>query len=187
MDALEALHTRNSVAQLTEPAPTTEQLDNILQAAMRANDHRRLRPWKFLIVDGEARNKLGQLMLKIKLQDEPELAEDQQQRIVAKPLRAPLVIVVIAKVRSDENVPDIEQILSAGGAAQLMMVAAHAQGVGAIWRTGGLAYDARMRTGLDLEEGDQIVGFLYMGTAQTVKRLAEMNPQDYILPWSGVK
>jgi nitroreductase len=185
MDAIEALVTRNSVAQLTEPGPTAEQLDNILQAAIRANDHRRLRPWKFLIIEGQARNKLGELMVKINREDNPELTPEKQQDLAAKALRAPLIVTVVATVRKNEKVPNIEQVLSAGAAAQLMMVAAHAQGVGAIWRTGNIAFDQRMRDGLGLESGDQIVGFLYMGTPKAVKQLTPMDINDYVTHWNG--
>lgn len=185
MDAIEAILTRNSVAQLTEPGPTAQQLDNILSAGLRANDHRRLRPWKFLLIEGQARNQLGQIMVNIQLQDNADLTEQQQQSLAAKALRAPLIIAVIATVSADEKVPEIEQILSAGGAAQLMMLAAHAQGVGAVWRTGDIAYDSRMKSALGLAQQDQIVGFLYMGTAKSVKPLAPMNTEDYVVRWQG--
>jgi nitroreductase len=183
MDALDALHTRNSVAQLTDPAPSPEQLDNIFKAAVRANDHRRLRPWRFLLIEGEARNKLGQLMVDIKLADNPAMTAEEQDALRAKPLRAPTIVVVVATVRSNEKVPDIEQVISAGGAAQLMMAAAHAQDVGAVWRTGGIAYDTRMVEGLGLDKQDQIVGFIYLGTPKAVKKLAEMDVNDYLTNW----
>lgn len=185
MNALDALHTRNSVAQLTEPAPSDAELNNIFQAAMRASDHRRLRPWKFLVIEGDARHKLAELMLNIKLQDQPDMPEEKQQDLLKKPLRAPMIVITIAKIRDNEKVPNVEQLLSAGGATQLMLAAAHAQGVGAVWRTGDIAYDPRLHEGLKLEAGDTIVGFVYLGTPKTVKRLAEMNPSDYVSHWQG--
>jgi len=185
MDALVALHTRNSVAALQEPGPNKDQLDNIIQSALRANDHRRLRPWKFLLVQGSAREELGKLMVKIGLQNDPGMTQQQQSKMLAKPLRAPTIIIVVATVKSEcfDKVPEIEQILSAGGAAQLMMVAAHAQDVGAIWRTGSIAYDDRFKSGLGLEQGDQIVGLLYLGTAKAVKPLQELSADDFVKHW----
>ncbi|MBL4827820.1 MAG: nitroreductase family protein [Spongiibacteraceae bacterium] len=185
MDAINALLTRNSVALLTEPAPSKKQLDNIFQAGLRANDHRHLRPWKILQIDGGAREKLGELILEISLEDNPDLSIEKQGQIVAKALRAPLILVMVAVVRDNEKVPDIEQLLSAGGAAQLMMLAAHAQGVGAVWRTGSIAYDKRMIRGLDLEEGDHIVGFLYMGTPKVVKPLQSIDVDDFVIHWGA--
>lgn len=185
MNALEALHTRNSVALLCEPGPDAEQLENVFQAGLRANDHRRLRPWQFLIIEGDARQKLGQAMVDIALQDDPRLPEEEQQKLAAKPLRAPLIIIAVARVRADEKVPEIEQLLSAGGAAQLMMLAAHAQGIGAIWRTGKFAYDKRINAVLGLASEDQIVGFLYMGTAKATKPLTDIRSDNFVSHWPG--
>jgi nitroreductase len=183
MSALEALHTRNSVALLCEPGPSEKQLDNILLAGLRASDHRRLRPWRFLVIQGGARLKLGQSMIEISLRDNPDMPPEEQKKIAAKTLRAPLIIVVAAQVRTDEKVPEIEQLLAAGGAAQLMVLAAHAQGLGSIWRTGKFAYDKRTNEVLGLDSRDQIVGFLYMGTAKAVKPLSEINTADFVTHW----
>lgn len=185
MNPLEALHTRNSVAKLTEPGPNAAALADILKAAVRANDHRRLRPWKFLVVEGEARNRLGQLFADVARGDNPALGEQELADIAAKTLRAPTIIIVVARIRPDANVPDVEQLLSAGGAAQLITAAAHVLGYGAIWRTGGMAYHAGVRSRLGLEEGDQIVGFLYLGTAQAVKKLADIDHRAYTEVWNG--
>jgi nitroreductase len=150
-----------------------------------ASDHRHLRPWRFVLIEGEAREKLGQVFVDSALEREPDLSAEQRADIAGKTLRAPLIIAVVARVRPNPKVPDIEQLLSAGGAAQLMLVAAHAQGFGGIWRTGGAAYDALVRRRLGLEEGDQIVGFLYLGTPQAAKKLADIDYRDYTVSWNG--
>lgn len=186
MDALEALHTRNSVAMLEGPGPSTAELDQIFSAGLRACDHRRLRPWKFLLIEGEAREDLGALMLEVALQNNPDLSPEKQEKVLAKPLRAPTIIIVVAAVQAEASVrvPEIEQILSAGGAAQLMMVAAHALGIGAIWRTGSISFDRRFVQGLNLEEQDQIVGLLYMGTAKVTKTLEVQAVAPFVTRWS---
>ena len=186
MDALEALHTRNSVALLQEPAPDKQQLENIFQAGLRACDHRLLRPWKFLVVEGDARTDLGELMLEIKLQENSGLSAEEQNKIASKPLRAPMIVIVVAAVKTEhcEKVPVIEQLLSAGGAAQMMMVAAHSQGIGAIWRTGSIVFNAKFLTGLGLEADDQIVGMLYMGTPKAQKPLRPLNSKEFVQYWS---
>ena len=183
MNALEALHSRNSVAQLSEPGPDKEQLENILRAAIRANDHRRLRPWKFLLITGENRSRLGQLMADIAEQDDPDITDEKYFDIVTKTTRAPTIIAVVAALKADDKVPEIEQLLSAGGAAQLMMAAAHAQGVGAIWRTGSVTYDRRLHRAMGLEENDKLVGFLYMGTPKACKPLASVDPYQFVHQW----
>ncbi len=183
MNAIEAIHTRNSVGQLTEPGPAGEALDNILMAGVRASDHRRLRPWCFLLIEGTARNKLGELFVQVTKQDKPNLTLEEQQDIAAKTLRAPLIIAVVAHLQADPKVPEIEQLLSTGGAAQLMLLAAHAQGFGGVWRTGDMAYHPRVREGLGLEESDRIVGFLYMGTPKGEKKLTELDPYQFCRRW----
>jgi nitroreductase len=185
MDALTALHTRNSVSTLGEPGPTAEQLDNILKAGLRANDRKKLRPWQFLLIEGEARTKLGEMMLETCQQDDPFMSDEAREKERKKPLRAPLIIVVVARIRPDDKVPDEEQLLSAGGAAQMMSLAAHAQGIGCIWRTGAAAYDKRIHDGLDLEylAGDRIVGFLYLGTPKATKALTDFNMDEIVKKW----
>lgn len=186
MDAITALHTRNSINLLTEPAPTDEQLDNIFKAGLRACDHRNLTPWKYLVIEGEAREQFGELMVEVKSAMEgDELDPALAAKLKAKPMRAPTIIVVVANIVPSEKVPDIEQVLSAGASAQMMMVAAHAQGVGAIWRSGSLMFQPQMREGLGLQVSDQIVGFLYLGTPQAAKPVPELDPADFVEIWKG--
>jgi len=185
MDVFTALLTRQSVSQVGEPGPTPAQLENILKASLRANDHGRLRPWHFLLIEGDARRKLGELLVRATLQDKPDFPREEQEKLAAKALRAPLIITVVARLKPSDKVPEIEQLLSAGGAAQLMMAAAHAQGIGAVWRTGGLAYDARVREGLGLEANDRIIGFLYMGTPKgDAKPFTELSTAEFTQRWS---
>jgi len=81
------------------------------------------------------------------------------------------------------KVPEIEQLLSAGASAQMMMTAAHALGIGAIWRSGSLMFHPAMRKGLGLDESHQIVGFLYLGTPKAVKPLPMLEVADYLSNW----
>ena len=184
MNALEALLTRNSVPRLGEPAPAAEQLENICRAALRAADHAMLRPWRFLIVRGESRDRLGGLFVEAALASDPDMKPEEQDRLRAKTLRAPMIIVVIASHVEHPKVPAIEQDLSAGAAAQNMLNAAHAQGVGAMWRTGSMAYDRHVMAGLGLAENEKIIGFLYLGSvAGNLKKLRPEDPADYFREW----
>jgi len=186
MDALTALHTRNSVNLLDHPEPSEEQLENIFKAGLRACDHKDLRPWRYLIIAGDARNKFGELMVRVKTAMDGQVPDKVlREKLLCKPLRAPTIIVVIAKIIEHEKVPEIEQLLSAGASAQMMMTAAHAQGVGAIWRSGGLMFRPEMRDGLGLDPSDRIVGFLYLGTPKAVKPLPELNSRDFVNRWIG--
>ncbi|MFC6980127.1 nitroreductase family protein [Microbulbifer taiwanensis] len=90
MDALTALHNRVSTGLLTEPAPSHEQRRGIFRAALRAADHGCLRPWRFLTIEGEARNRLGEIFLRAAEQAEGgSLSDAQRERTLAMPLRAP--------------------------------------------------------------------------------------------------
>ena len=186
MDALTALHTRNSVNLLCDPAPNKEQLKNIIDAGLRACDHGRLRPWKYLVIEGDARLRFGQLMAKVKQKlDENDLSEETIKKIQNKALRAPMIIAIVAKTIKHPKVPEIEQLLSAGASAQMMMTAAHAQGIGAIWRSGALMFDELMHQGLGLEESDKLIGFIYLGTIKVAKPLDDINRNDFIEYWNG--
>ena len=186
MDALTALHTRNSINLLTEPAPSKQQLDNIIKAGLRACDHRSLKPWKFLLIEGEARAKFGDLMVKAKeAADGCKLAPDFAISLKNKPFRAPTILVVVAAIKQHDKVPEVEQILSAGAAAQMMMTAAHAQDIGAIWRSGSMMFTDQMHRGLGLDTNDKIVGFIYLGKAKIAKPLAELDPSDFLSTWEG--
>lgn len=186
MDALTALHTRNSVNLLTEPAPSKQQLENIVKAGLRACDHKSLQPWKFLLIEGEARAKFGELMVKAKeASDGCRLAPDFAIKLKNKPFRAPTILVVVASIKEHDKVPEIEQVLSAGAAAQMMMTAAHAQSVGAIWRSGSMMFTDEMHRGLSLDETDKIVGFIYLGTPKITKPLAELDVQEFLYTWDG--
>ena len=164
MDAIEALTTRASPRELVEPAPDARTLDRILRAGMRAPDHGRLRPWRFIIVVGAARTALGDVLAAALQRREPGVAEAALAKERGKPLRAPLIIVVAARLREHRGVPAVEQIIAAGAAAQNILVAAHALGFGGFWRTGAAAYDNAVKRALGLRADDAIVGFLYLGT-----------------------
>ena len=145
MDVFEAINTRTSVSVLKDPGPTDRQWEILLRAGARAPDHGRLRPWRFLIVRGEARELLGDAMaeaLRASKPDTPSEALDRERR---KPSRAPAILVVAVVPVPHSGVPEIEQILAGGAAAQNILLAAHALGLGAIWRTGAPAYDERCR------------------------------------------
>lgn len=162
LDALELLLTRQSTPRLTEPAPTSIELQHILDAATRAPDHAGLTPWEFIIAEGEGLNRLGEIFVsavKAKGADEDFIVKAQNM-----PLRAPMVITVVAKVTQHPKVPELEQHLAAGCAVMAMQQAAFAQGLGGIWRTGDFAFDANVHQSLGLAAEDQIVGFLYLGT-----------------------
>lgn len=165
MQAIDALLERRSAKTLVDPAPDDGALELLLECACRAPDHGRLRPWRFIVIRGAARERLGELMVDQMRRKQPAASAEALQRERQKPLRAPLIIVVAAVCNTTAKVPAIEQILAAGAAAQNMMLAAPALGFGAMWKTGDAAYDDTVKVTLGLDAKDAIVGFVYLGTA----------------------
>lgn len=165
MDVFEAITTRASATALTEPGPSDAQIAALLHAGACAPDHGRLRPWRFLVVREKARDELGELMAAATRARQPDASEDRLERERRKPLRAPVIVIVAVVLTLHSKIPEIEQMLSAGAAAQNILLAAHGFGFGAIWRTGAPAYDPEVAKGLGLPEGARIVGFLYIGSA----------------------
>jgi nitroreductase len=163
MDAITLLLTRRSCAALTAPAPEGAALHIILKAAIRVPDFQELRPYEFIIAKGEGLQRLGALM------EQAAIASGQPDDIVKRaakmPLRAPLVIIVVARAKESVVVHRLEQQLTAGCAVMAMQMAACAQGFAGIWRSGWPMFDRHLHDGLGLGADDQIVGFLYLGTA----------------------
>jgi nitroreductase len=183
MDAYEALVTRVSPKELGEPAPDDATLRKIIAAALRAPDHGRLRPWRFIAIRGEGRKRLGDVLAAALNRRDPNAgAELERER--RKPMRAPLVLVAAAHITPSPKIPLVEQLLAAGAAAQNILLACHALGYGAVWKTGAAAYDASVKEALGLEAGDEIAGFLYIGTpAAAPKAPAPLNPADFLKVW----
>lgn len=187
MKAIEALLQRVSASKLIDPPPNQAEREIIFKAALRAADHGRLRPWRFLVIEGLGRERLGELFAQVAAEDDPALSQLALDRVRQKPLRAPMIVVVIARCETHPKVPLIEQIISAGAAAQNMITAAYALGLGAIWRTGDLAYDERITDGLGLRKLEQIVGFVYLGTPGVPMDVAPaVNYQDFFDQWPPV-
>ena len=185
MQALDNLLNRVSAPRLVDPAPTAEQREVLFKAALRAPDHGQLQPWRFLTVEGEAREQLGEVLAEaVRLKgDATEAALDKARGM---PLRAPLLVVVVARLQDHYKVPKSEQLLAAGCAAHGILLAAHAQGIGAVWRTGDLSYSAPVAQALGLQAGEELIGFLYLGTpARELRDAPQVATADFVQAWRG--
>ena len=187
MAPLETLLTRYSHPKLTDPAPGASELSDLFRAAMRAPDHALLRPWRFLTVRGEARIRLGQHMEAAAHEEEADLTDKRAQKLRNAPLRAPLLVVAYAHVQEHPKVPEVEQLLATGAAVENFLVAAHALGYGAMWRTGAIAYNRTLHRLLGLEPCDRIVAFVYVGTPvndmAAQKAPLDAAPEQYVREW----
>jgi nitroreductase len=161
--ALDQLLSRRSVGPLQEPAPEGADLDLILDAGLRAPDHGRLRPWRFVVIRGEARLAYGEKLVEAVALRDPANAATLAERYRAWVRRTPMLIAVGAVVKPG-NIPEIEQLLAAGAAAMNMLNALHMLGYGGMWVTGPNAYDPNVNTLLGFEAPSRLVGFLTVGT-----------------------
>jgi nitroreductase len=164
-ESLKLLQRQSTPAKaLVNPAPDDKQLRQILKTALNAPDHGRLHPYRFISIRGDARYKLSEVFGAATLQREPDVDPTYLQKQKDKPLRSPLILVVIACPIESPKIPEIEQVLSAGAAAHNVLLASNALGFGSIWLTGANAYDEYVCGELGLEASEQIVGFIYIGT-----------------------
>lgn len=179
-DALEVIRARRSIGRLTEPAPSDAELTQILEAGAAAPDHGELKPWRFIVLRGDAKDAFGEVLVDAYVArvqavgGEPKDGQLKKER--TKLGRAPLVVVVGAINQHSEEIPWIEQVLAAGAATQNMSLAATALGYASMWRTGPAAYDKRILHALGLGDDDAIVGFLYLGTPVEGRELPPHEP-----------
>ncbi len=183
--ALELLLGRQSTNVLVEPAPEGADLDLILDAGLRAPDHGRLRPWRFVVIRGDARLAWGERLAEAAAARDPANAEALGERFRGWVRRMPLIIAVGAEVKAGHSIPEMEQVLSAGAAAMNMLNAIHLLGYGGMWVTGANAYDPTVNKWLGFEAPSRLVGFLVVGTPKAVARGERPSRESYVRDWTG--
>jgi len=163
--ALAFLHNRQSISSkmLGLPVPDRAALMPILQAAARSPDHGKLEPWRFIVLERPALQRLSALAAERAAA--LGLDEVQTGKGIAQYGNAGLIVVVVASPKASAKVPEIEQILSSGGVCLAMVNAALASGWGACWLTGWPAYDRGfVEQGLGLESREFVAGVIHIGT-----------------------
>ena len=164
--ALELLLTRRSgsAKAMTGPGPSPAQLADILQAGARAPDHGKLCPWRFIVFEGDARARFGDILAEV-VQAEGE-REKQVEEERHRFLRAPVVVGVISSARELHKIPVWEQELSAGAVCQNILIAATALGFVGNWLTEWYAFHPVVKEKIGLKPGERVAGFIYIGTAR---------------------
>ncbi len=168
------------------PAPSAQELAQILKIAARVPDHKKLAPWRFIVFDGDARVKFGEIIARVCAEDEqPEPSASRLETERSRFLRAPLVVAVVARLTDRPGVPHWEQTLSAGAAAYNLCLAANSLGFGTSWLTEWIAYNPKIQRALGLSETEKIAGFVHIGTVNEppVER-ARPNMDDIVSYWA---
>ncbi len=165
-DAIDLLRIRRSVKprEMNGPGPSPAELDTILTIGARVPDHGKLTPWRFIVFEGDARVRAGEVIAQVFARKNPNAAPadiDVERRRLAD---APLVVAVVSFVRPHPKVPRWEQELSAGASAMNIVTAATALGYGACWLTGWFAFDRDVLDGLGLKADEKLAGFVHIGT-----------------------
>lgn len=188
MPSSELLTTRRSTPSrlLAAPGPDQAVLEAMLAEAVRVPDHGKLVPWRFLLVRGAARQRLGELLARRRLELEPAAAEAVVDKDRQRFGHAPLVVVVAGRLDPDNRIPVQEQLLSGGCVCFSLLLAAHARGFGAQWLTGWAAYDRVIASHLGLEDAEHVLGFIHIGTAaEPAPERARPDPRALTREWNG--
>ncbi len=163
MDAIEAIVSRHSVAKVKpEPLPR-DLIEKLLHAAVQAPNHYRVRPWRFVVLSGKSRVALGEVMAQSLKKNNPDLPESAMEIERAKPLRAPVLIAVGVDKPADTRILEIENICAVAAAVENLLLAAHAEGLGAMWRTGTAVRNADVKKFLGFTADQELLSFMYIG------------------------
>jgi len=162
MDTLEAIRTRRTVGKSTGDVPR-ETITELIEAAVWAPNHKLTQPWRFTVVTGAARERLGEVWAREAAANaDPAARAAVLEGEAKKPLRAPALIVV--SVRTDANPVMAEEDLAATAAAvQNLLLAAHAKGLSAAWKTGKIVHNAEVKRFLGVEPSDRVIAVVYLG------------------------
>jgi nitroreductase len=164
MELFDAIASRSTAKSLTAPGPTAEQLTRLLEAAARAPDHGRLKPWRFVAVNGDARESFADAVAQARRDRTPDYTDEQMELERVKIRRSPCILVAGCVVRKDlPKVPEIEQVIAAGAAVENLLLAAADLGIGAMWKTGPAAYSTRVKAVVGLSPDDHIVAIIHLG------------------------
>ena len=147
-----------------DPGPSRASLDAMLTIAARVPDHKKLAPWRFIVIEGDAGARFGAELARVCASKEPEASESRHATERDRFLRAPAIVAVMSNPVTHPAAPEWEQMLSAGAVCLNLLHAASAQGFGAQWITEWYGYDAQVRAAFGLAAHERIAGFVYIGT-----------------------
>ena len=162
MDTFEAIRTRRTIGKSSGDV-SREAITELIEAATWAPNHKLTQPWRFTVVTGTAREKLGEVWgREAAAKADPAMGAAVLEGESRKPLRAPAVIVV--STRTDANPVTAEEDLTATAAAvQNLLLAAHARGLSAAWKTGKIVYNTEVKRFLGIDASDRVIAFVYLG------------------------
>ncbi|WP_100637070.1 nitroreductase family protein [Marinomonas sp. ef1] len=182
MDAIDALMTRRSYSRgsLLQPAPNRAELAQILQTAMTVPDHGNLKPWRFVVIQGQGMRDLEGLLRSI--YDGEVENEEYFQRFIEEIINTPMMICVYSAINQDTSVSVLDQQLAGAAACEHILLAAHAMGFGGIWHS--QETDDALRQMLQMGEEDQVLGVISLGTPKRTSLAKRKSFVDYTFEWN---
>ncbi len=187
MDIFEAIKSRRSIGLVSDEPVSKELIEQILEAGTWAPSHYRTEPWKFFVLTGDSRIRLGKTLAHIEAQQmEDSTSESNQKKLTKieeKPFRAPLIITVAAEPSDNPRALLQEEHGAVYAAIQNMLLAAHALGLAGYWRTGKPAYHSEMKKLFNLSDKGEILGFLYFGHPKRAVPEGKRKHYDEVTTW----
>ena len=163
MNTIEAIHARRSEGHVKPDPIPRGQIEILLDAAVQAPNHYQVRPWRFIVIEGAARDRLGDALAQALHRKHPDLDEGALAKERAKPLRAPVILAVGVDKPTEARVLEIENICAAAAACQNILLAATDLGLAVHWRTGAPVSDPEVKEFLGLAADHVLIAFLYIG------------------------
>ena len=185
---LDVIRARRSIGRVRPECPPRALIEQLLEAATWAPNHRLTEPWRFVVLAGDARHELGEVMARSLDATLPPDARDRQAQLDkarAKPLRAPVVVAVGVVPQTGPKVIEVEEVLTGGAAVQNLLLAAHDLGLAAMWRTGEPAYDPAVKAFLGLPANAHLIGFVYLGYPDAPPSRKQRRPAAECTRWLG--
>ncbi len=185
MEAIDAIYQRQSVSKVKTDAVPRELIEQLLGAAVQAPNHHKVRPWRFVVLQNAAREQLGEVLAQALQARKVEATADELAKERQKALRAPVLIAVAVDKPAIPKVQEIESVAAVAAAIENLLLAAHALGLGAIWRTGPAATDAAVKAFLGFESAQHLLGLVYIGYPAAPAMPVSRPPFDDRTQWLG--
>lgn len=185
MDAIEAIRERRMLPRVEERRPSREEVEELLDLAVRAPNHHLTEPWRFTVLAGEGLERFARVVAADAAEGDERSADELMDLARRKAERAPVVICVSCAPSDDPKVVEQEEMASVAMAIENLLLAAYAKGLGAMLRTGGYAYHPSVREELDLGPDEKVVGFVFLGYPAAHRDRTERRAASEKTRWVG--
>jgi nitroreductase len=189
MDVLEAIRTRRTAGKIRPDVPPRELLEELLDAATWAPNHRLNEPWRFFVVAGEARERFGELMAADACRERPDADDEKRADILQSQLkkatRSPVIIAVACDPPSSAKIDPVEDVCAVACGVQNMMLAAHAKGLVTKWSSGQACHSPSIKSFFGLTPEHQILGYIYLGYPDEPLKDGSRTPHHEKTTWMG--